>query len=175
MPIRSAIAVMCYMKHKIQMYLIQLGQQLRALRKSAGLTQAQLAQLAGLARETVSRIENGTYNDLGFKKVATLLELVGAQLAVAARQSPSAPDFVKRAVSTANVSLRNRLYADELIQALVTGTVPPGKAAHLQAIYEDLSTENRTALIDQVAALAGNQAKVRAGAKRLRERLASQS
>lgn len=153
------------------MYLIELGLQLRSLRKSAGLTQAQLGQLAGVARETVSRIENGTYNDLGIKKVATLLDLVGAELSVTPRSRPRAPDYVKRAVSTANVSLRDRLHADELIQAIVTGTVPPGKAAHLQAIEEDLSAENRAALIDQVAALAGDIDKVQAGARRLRERL----
>ena len=157
------------------MYLIELGRQLRSLRKAASLTQAQLAQMAGVARETVSRIENGTYNDLGIKKVATLLDLVGAELTVTPRGKRWAPDYVKRAVSTANVSLRDRLHADELIQAIITGTVPPGKAAHLQAIEADLSAENRAALIDQVAAMAGDQAKVQAGARRLSDHLTQKS
>ena len=55
--------------------------------------QGQLAQMAGVARETVSRIEKGTYNDLGIKKVATLLDLVGAQLTVPTREKPRVPDL----------------------------------------------------------------------------------
>ena len=154
------------------MYLIQLGHRIRDLRKASGLTQAQLAQLAGLARETLSRIEGGTYNDVGVKKLITLLGLVGGELSVVAKPKERHADFVERALSAANISHKYRLHADELIQALVTGTIPPGKAGHLQAVFEDLSPENREALIQQVETLTDRAAKVRSGAERLRARLA---
>lgn len=154
------------------MYLIELGRHLRDLRKAAGLTQTQLAHLAGVARETVSRIENGSYNDLGIKKLNTLLELVGGEVAVRRRAKREVPDFVRRAVSTANVSHKGRLHGDEIIQALVTGTVPPGKSGQLYSMFADLSPANRDALIDQVAALADDRLKVRRAADRLQKRLA---
>lgn len=73
-----------------------------------------------------------------------------------ARPAPDGrrPDFIRRAVSTANISLRGRLYADELVQALVTGNVPPGREGHLQTAFEDLSPENLAGLIGQVRELA---------------------
>ena len=152
------------------MHLIEIGQQLRQLRYEAGYSQAQLAQLAGLARETVNRIEKGTYNDLGVKKLLTLFSLVGGALVVqkAARQ---VPNYVARAVSTANVSHAGRLHADELIQALVTGNVPPGREGHLQAALQELSEANVKGLIDQVGELSGNPQKVARGAARLKSRL----
>lgn len=153
------------------MYLIELGQKLRQLRKAAGLTQAQLAQLAGVARETLSRVENGSYNDLGIKKMITLLELVGGELFVQSRAKRAAPDFVRRAVSAANISHKERLHGDELIQALVTGAIPPGRGGHLHSVFEDLSSENREGLIKQIATLANDSAKIRRGAARLNERL----
>ena len=155
------------------MYLIEIGAQLRKLRKAAGLSQAQLATLAGVARETVNRLEGGTYNDVGVKKLVTLLDLVGGELVVAPKpkRKSSAPDFVRRSVISANVSHKTRLHADELIQALVTGSVPPGKAGHLQVALEDLSAEARAALIEQVGGMSQDGSKVRSGAQRLREKL----
>ena len=157
----------------MMMYLVEIGQHLKQLRKASHLTQEELAQLAGVARETVSRIENGTYNDLGVKKLVTLLALVGGEMVVVPKTKGPSPDFVRRAVISANVSHKDRLHADELIQALITGTVPPGKAGHLQTVLEELSEESREGLISQIEMLSPRGAKVRRSTERLRERLAA--
>lgn len=153
------------------MYLLELGQQLRTLRQAKGWSQSQLASLAGVARETLSRIETGTYNDIGVKKLITLLELVGGQLTAGPKDPPSHPDYVKRAVISANVSHRERLHADELIQAFLTGTVPPGKQAHLQTILEELPPGSQDALIEQIGAMASKPDKAKEGARQLRRKL----
>ncbi|AXE54923.1 helix-turn-helix transcriptional regulator [Aurantimicrobium sp. MWH-Uga1] len=43
-------------------YETQLAESIRAFRKSRGLSQADLAQKAGLDRKTINRIENGHYS-----------------------------------------------------------------------------------------------------------------
>ena len=155
------------------MYLLQLGQQLRALRRAKGWSQGQLARLSGVARETISRIENGTYNDIGVKKLVTLLELVGGELVAEPKPPGSGPDFVSRAVVSANVSHRDRLHADELIQAVLTGTIPPGKQAHLQTILAELSPTSQEGLVDQIGQMAEQADKARQGVRRLRARLSN--
>lgn len=117
------------------------------------------------------RIENGTYNDIGIKKLQALLEIVGGELVAHPARNAKRPDFIRRAVTTANISLRDRLYADELVQALVTGNVPPGRNAHLQTVLEDSSAANLAGLIDQVGKLARDPGRVDAGAKNLQEKL----
>ncbi|MFZ4758343.1 MAG: helix-turn-helix transcriptional regulator [Burkholderiaceae bacterium] len=150
------------------MRLIEIGHQLKALRAAKGLTQAELAELAGLTRSTVNRLENGTLNDLGTKKLLALLELLGATLTVVPKTRTREPDHVARAVSAANVSSRGRLYADELVQALLTGTAAPHKAGHVRAALEALTARNEDALIRQVGALAGQPEKVERALRRLR-------
>jgi len=159
------------MYHILAMLLIEIGRELKRLRVAAGLTQAQLAQLAGIARETVGRVENGACNDIGVKKLQALLELVGGELVARPASRTRRPDFIRRAVGTANISLRDRLYADELVQTLVTGNIPPGKEGHVQTALEDLSPENLAGLINQVRKLAGNPDRVDAAARRLRSKL----
>jgi transcriptional regulator with XRE-family HTH domain len=150
------------------MLLIQIGHELRRLRKNASLTQSELAQLAGVARETLCRIENGTYNDIGVKKLHTLLNLVGGELVVQPRPKVSHPDFVQRAVSTANTSLKRRLHADELVQALITGDFPPGKVGHVMAAFDDLSSDNLVGLIAQIGDLVGDVGRVERSMARLK-------
>ena len=157
------------------MYLVELGRQMKTLRKAAGFSQAQLAQLSGVARETLSRIENGSYNDIGIKKLVTLFDLVGGELSAQPRTNRNEPDFVRRAVSTANVSNKRRMHGDELIQAFVTGVIPTGMAGHLYSMFDDLSSANQEALIEQIGTLANDKATVRRGVERLRARLSCAS
>ncbi|MGQ0580147.1 MAG: helix-turn-helix domain-containing protein, partial [Betaproteobacteria bacterium] len=70
-------------------------------RLAKGLTQAELAARAGLSRATVNAIENDTVPDIGARKLAGLLEVLGAQLDVTTIPDKRGPDFLKIAATSA--------------------------------------------------------------------------
>jgi DNA-binding XRE family transcriptional regulator len=51
------------------------------------LSQAQLAQPLGMSRATISAIETGRCEEIGFVKLAALLDMVGLEFKVAARST----------------------------------------------------------------------------------------
>ena len=65
-----------------------LGIRIRQARKEKKLTQAQLADMAGIARKTLSQIETGTVPDIGIRKVARVLEVLGLELTVRPAGAP---------------------------------------------------------------------------------------
>ena len=60
----------------------QLGHRLRAARKQAALSQAEVASRLGMSRATISAIENGTIAEIGIRKVLALLTLLGLDIEV---------------------------------------------------------------------------------------------
>lgn len=62
--------------------MLALGPTLRALRKNAGLTQAQLASAAGLSRQHLIGIERGQALNIELPTLIKLLDALGAQLTI---------------------------------------------------------------------------------------------
>lgn len=135
------------------MYLAELGQRVRAQRRSHGWTQVELARLSGLTRETINRLEAGRCADLGVAKLHSVLALLGLELRVQARPSGVRPDFVQRAALATNVRHRDRLHADELVQALATGRARPERRALVRAALQEVSAATRAGLVRQVSNL----------------------
>ena len=76
------------------MTLTELGPLLRAARREANLSQAELAQPLGMSRATISAIESGRCEEIGFAKLAALLELVGLEVVVTPRKGrPTVDDL----------------------------------------------------------------------------------
>lgn len=69
------------------MTLTQIGPLLKQARQDAGLSQEQLARPLGMSRATISAIEGGRCEEVGFQKLAALLESVGLEITVAPRKS----------------------------------------------------------------------------------------
>ena len=69
------------------MQLPDIGPLLRQARNEANLSQAQLAQTLGMSRATISAIEGGRCEEIGFAKLSALLDLVGLELSVVARKA----------------------------------------------------------------------------------------
>jgi transcriptional regulator with XRE-family HTH domain len=65
-----------------------LGIRIRQARKEKGLTQAQLADMAGITRKTLSQIETGTVSDIGIRKVGRTLDVLGLELSVRPAGAP---------------------------------------------------------------------------------------
>jgi HTH-type transcriptional regulator/antitoxin HipB len=76
------------------MRLADLGPILKAARKQANLSQAEIAEPLGMSRATISAIESGRCEEIGFNKLAALLERVGLEITVAPRTTrPTVDDM----------------------------------------------------------------------------------
>src|SRR5688500_4218465 len=129
----------------------ELGQALRTARTAQGLTQAELAAAAGLTRNTLNRIENGLFPDLGIRKASALLQKLGLDLEVKAMKSkPTKPDFIEMACASAGVSFKRQLTSDELVQALLSGKAPKDKHAHFIVLLEEAPPALLNGLVQQV-------------------------
>jgi hypothetical protein len=95
-------------------------------------------------------LENGLFPDLGIKKAEAILEKLGMELNIKPAESKKKPDFVAMACTSANVSFKKQLTPDELIHALLSGKVPPGKEAHLITLLDDASPSLLGGLIEKV-------------------------
>lgn len=69
------------------MQLADLGPIVKAARRKANLSQADLATPLGMSRATISAIESGRCDEIGFSKLAALLDRVGLELTVVPRSS----------------------------------------------------------------------------------------
>jgi transcriptional regulator with XRE-family HTH domain len=65
----------------------EIGQVLKDARKRAQLSQAQLAHPLGMSRATISALESGRCDEIGFAKLAALLDTLGLQMEVCPRKS----------------------------------------------------------------------------------------
>lgn len=87
------------------MRLAELGPVLKEARKRAGLSQQELAQPLGMSRATISAIERGRCKEIGFSKLAALLDIVGLGLIVSPHKGrPTIDDL--RAENAARVFSR---------------------------------------------------------------------
>ena len=106
-------------------------------RLAKGLTQAELAARACLSRATVNAIENDTVPDIGARKLAGLLEVLGGQLDITAIPDKRGPDFLKIAATSASVSFRETLTSTVLRKILLTGRVPRRLRPHIRALLNE--------------------------------------
>ena len=135
------------------MLIQELGKAIRNGRTRRGLTQAQLAEQAGLSRNTLNRLENGLFPDLGVKKAEAILEKLGMELTVKPVAPKSKkPDFVGMASASASVSFKKKLSPDELVHALLSGKATPGKEAHFIVLLEEAPAVLLKGMLQQVGA-----------------------
>jgi transcriptional regulator with XRE-family HTH domain len=69
------------------MQLTDIGPILKQARKKAQLSQEALAAPLGMSRATVSAIESGRCEEIGFSKLTALLDMVGLEFTVGARSA----------------------------------------------------------------------------------------
>jgi transcriptional regulator with XRE-family HTH domain len=80
------------------MELTEIGNRIRSERRRKGLTQARLAEEAGLSRATLNGLEMGTIRELGFHKLEAILGILELELAPtrARKGTGSTPILMKR-------------------------------------------------------------------------------
>lgn len=69
-------------------YTLRLGQSLRRIRQQRGLTQAQVATLAGLTREKLVQIEQGR-DSVALRAYVAAAEALGSELTIQPAQRPT--------------------------------------------------------------------------------------
>jgi transcriptional regulator with XRE-family HTH domain len=72
--------------------LLELGQEIKKLRQDKKWSQDTLEQYSGITKRTISKVENGFVDEVGIKKVATLLELLGMELSIRPKGRPKTLD-----------------------------------------------------------------------------------
>ena len=70
------------------MDLRNLGQELKKLRHEKKWSQDTLEKYSGITKRTISKIENGFLEEVGIKKVATLLDLLGVEFTLRPKGRP---------------------------------------------------------------------------------------
>lgn len=133
------------------MYFEEIGQRIRAVRSVKKLTQEALAQKAGVSRTTLNQLELGAGADIGVKKLMAVLEVLGLELSISRKPKKPAPDFLKMACLSANVSYKGKLEREELARVLVTGKIPKDKRPQLRVVFDELPPSIFDGLVQQVA------------------------
>ncbi len=70
------------------MTLEDLGFEIKHLRKSKKWSQNDLEQYSGITKRTISKIENGFIEEIGIKKVQTILDLLGYEFSFREKGRP---------------------------------------------------------------------------------------
>jgi transcriptional regulator with XRE-family HTH domain len=113
----------------------EIGHSIQRARKARGITQARLAEEAGVSRTTINQLENGALPDLGIKKIQAILARLG--MALSLEQADDRPDSIKMSAITSSVSFQTPLTEDELVKALITGKIPAGKRPHFRVLLDE--------------------------------------
>ena len=71
--------------------LFEIGAKIKAERKRRKITQAQIANVLGMSRTTISQIESGVVQDVGVRKLIRILEYLGLELQVRKAGTPADP------------------------------------------------------------------------------------
>jgi transcriptional regulator with XRE-family HTH domain len=70
------------------MTLEKLGFEIKKLRKEKNWSQHDLEQYSNITKRTISKIENGFVDEVGIKKVETLLNLLGLEFSLRPKDRP---------------------------------------------------------------------------------------
>lgn len=71
------------------MTLQKLGFEIKQLRKSKKWTQDDLENYSGITKRTISKIENGIVDEVGIKKIETILDLLGYEFCLREKGRPT--------------------------------------------------------------------------------------
>ena len=70
------------------MNLSELGYEIKKLRQEKKWSQDTLEQYSGITKRTISKIENGFMDEVGIKKVGTILDLLDMELSLRPKGRP---------------------------------------------------------------------------------------
>ncbi len=136
------------------MNLKSLGSSIRERREALGLSQAKLAQLSGLSRQTLVGLEAGSLHDLGFNRVGEVLSVLGLGLAPPDTSARKTKRGLWMAAKTASVSYRDEIMPRQLGSALVHGEVAGPYVAHMVHLLDEAPVPLIVMAVEEAAEVA---------------------
>lgn len=130
-----------------------LGAAIRDRREALGLTQARLAQLSGLSRQTLVGLEAGTLHDLGFNRVGQVMAILGLDLSTAGTGARERKRGLWMAAKTVSVSYRQAIKPKQLGHALASGKVPDSYVAHVAHLLDEAPLSLVVMAVEEAALL----------------------
>lgn len=117
------------------MQLREVGMHIHEKRKEFGISQSQLAKLAGLSRTTVNQLETGALEDLGYTKLNHVMGILGMGFNASdrAKKSPA----LSTAARTASTSYAKILSPETLKHILQSGMVPEDFKPHMMTLLDE--------------------------------------
>lgn len=70
------------------MTLLELGVQIKTLRREKKWSQDDMEKYSGITKRTISKIENGFIDEVGIKKVEMILDLLGVEFSLRQKGRP---------------------------------------------------------------------------------------
>lgn len=70
------------------MQLNELGKEIKSLRKAKGWSQDDLESYSGITKRTISKIDTGFTDEVGIKKIAMILDLLGYEFCIREKNRP---------------------------------------------------------------------------------------
>ncbi|MDD2818559.1 MAG: helix-turn-helix transcriptional regulator [Candidatus Nanopelagicales bacterium] len=143
------------------MNLVEIGNGLREARLSAGLSQADIASMAGVSRATLNALENGRgdISSLTLLKVADLLSVSISLTPQKPTVRSWATSAIEMAAASASVSYASVLPSKQLATALLTGTIDNQWMPHIAHFVDEQSNQMIIRVVRDVAASANIEPK----------------
>jgi transcriptional regulator with XRE-family HTH domain len=133
----------------------ELCEAVRIRREDIGMSQENLARLAGVGPATVAEIEAGAINDIGFFQAAAILEPLGLRLIV----DPAHPRIRARkpytppleiAARTCSVSFRQVIATATLGASLVGGSLPVAYEPYVRTLLDEAPISLLAHVVEQI-------------------------
>lgn len=136
---------------------MELGSTIRAARVASGISQAQLARIAGISRATLNYAEQGR-SALGADALLRILPPLGLSIMSTSTTDQSDQQAVEHLASSASVSYKDTIPAVEVQRALVTGNFDHRWLPHIATIVDEASDAMLLRAVREVSAASSKPA-----------------
>lgn len=134
------------------------GSVVRGYRKASGVSQKDLAVMAGISRATLNYLESGRDLEIGAGKLLALLDLLGIPFVLPPGVDREHDDVVLERVARAAAG-KGKLPRKTVVEALATGRVPEGADQALRSLLDDTPEPDVLAVVRSVSAGSGQTPK----------------
>ncbi|MCO4856492.1 transcriptional regulator [Herbaspirillum sp. WGmk3] len=112
----------------------------------------QLAAFSGMHAHTLAALENGTLSDIGYNRLAALLQLLSLSFGSLSISARLAKRGLWMAAKNVSVSYRNEMPPDLLSSVLRSGVCPPEYASNIVCFLDETPLELVIMTVEETAA-----------------------